>query len=276
MAKRGDREVTSSIHHYRQIMPYLMRGRNESAVYYEFDLDVANAQALIKKLNKGSMIEYSIFHLFLRAATFAISRRPHLNRYVQGKRFFQREEISISFTAKKEFSDRAALVVIKMPFDPHEPFSATVNRIHERLKKGRSKEKSYTEKELRLALRFPRPMISFFLSVIRFCEYWNVLPHSFTANDPMYGTLFVANLGSIGLDAAWHHLYEYGNIPFFVTLGKIKEMVKVQNGKLSTFTGMKVRVTFDERVDDGFYVGQAIALVQEYFKNPQTLLDPIK
>ncbi len=42
---------------------------------------------------------------------------------------------------------------------------------------------------------------------------------------PLYSSALLANLGSVGLDSAYHHLYEYGTTPIFVTMGRVKKAV---------------------------------------------------
>ena len=47
--------------------------------------------------------------------------------------------------------------------------------------------------------------------------------------DPLYASAFVANMGSLGLDAPFHHLYEYGGISIFAGFGGVKNEVVVRN-----------------------------------------------
>jgi hypothetical protein len=164
--KRGnDIDITKQIAPYRRIMPYIMPGRNEAAIYYQFTLDLTHALPLLEKLNQQSELRYTVFQLFLRAATFIITQNPRLNRYVLGKRFFQRKKIFFSFAAKKAFNENAPLVVIKMEFSPDETLAQMVTRLQNRLAEHRSTTKSYTDRELKLVLMLPRFLIRFLLSL---------------------------------------------------------------------------------------------------------------
>ena len=96
-----------------------------------------------------------------------------------------------------------------------------------------------------------------------------------TRNDPLYSSAYVVNLGSVGLEAAYHHLYEYGNIPFFIVLGKVKKAPVVgDDGELSVREVVNIRYTFDERITDGFYTSTALERFREYIENPQLLDAP--
>ena len=74
--------------------------------------------------------------------------------------------------------------------------------------------------------------------------------------DPLYTSAFVANLGSIGIDAAYHHLYEHGNCPLFVTIGQVRD------GQLT------IRYTFDERVEDGLYCAKSLQVLAQRIEDP--------
>ena len=80
-------------------------------------------------------------------------------------------------------------------------------------------------------------------------------------DDPLNASLFVANLGSVGLDAPYHHLYEYGNCPLFATVGQLKPgLFAAPDGAVVSRPALVLRYSYDERVEDGFYAAQAIGL----------------
>ena len=41
-------------------------------------------------------------------------------------------------------------------------------------------------------------------------------------DDPLFTSIFIANLGSIGYPAGFHHLWEYGTASIFGVMGKIE------------------------------------------------------
>src|SRR5207302_1829795 len=79
----------------------------------------------------------------------------------------------------------------------------------------------------------------------------------------LYASAFVANLGSVGLEAAYHHLFEYGTIPIFVTLGRVhRAPVVLPDGSVGSREIFTLRYTYDERVEDGFYAARALERLQ--------------
>ena len=84
----------------------------------------------------------------------------------------------------------------------------------------------------------------------------------------MYTSVFVANLGSIKIDAAYHHLYEHGTCPLFVTIGQITHTPAVVDGALVARPTVTLRYSFDERVEDGLYCAHALKLFAERVEDP--------
>jgi pyruvate/2-oxoglutarate dehydrogenase complex dihydrolipoamide acyltransferase (E2) component len=88
-------------------------------------------------------------------------------------------------------------------------------------------------------------------------------------NDPMYASLFVANLGSVGLADAYHHLYEYGTVSVFGVMSFPRRTAFVEDGEVVVKEGLPVRWTFDERVNDGFYAANSLRIAQEVLEDPE-------
>jgi pyruvate/2-oxoglutarate dehydrogenase complex dihydrolipoamide acyltransferase (E2) component len=108
--------------------------------------------------------------------------------------------------------------------------------------------------------------------VVRRLDAWGLLPASFSAGDPLYASAFIANLGSVGLDAAYHHLYEYGTIPIFVTIGRVRRVaVALEDGSVASREVVTLRWTYDERIEDGFYAARALDRLREALEDPDQL-----
>lgn len=105
--------------------------------------------------------------------------------------------------------------------------------------------------------------------LVRKLDDWNLLPHAFTRPDPMYASAFIANLGSLKLDAAYHHHYEYGNIPIFVTVGRVHDAVVARaDVTVGTRKEVVLKWNFDERIEDGLYAARALELLRARLAAP--------
>jgi len=249
----------------RRIMPFIMRGRNESAVFFEQQIDLTRTLPFIEAWNAAHPdLKVSVFHVFLWSLVHALAARPRLNRFVMGSRLWQRDGIWVSFSIKKHVDDDSPLVVLKRRFEPDVSFEETVKLVYGDVARGRGDTKSQVDKELSFFLRLPGPLLRAGIALIRWLDRWNLLPGSFIHPDPMYASFFVANLGSVQLEAAFHHLYEYGNCPFFGAIGRIKQVVTAEG----TRPMCSIKYTFDERIEDGLYCARGLDLLKQRMEHP--------
>jgi hypothetical protein len=249
----------------RRIMPYIMRSRTEAAVYFEQLVDLTKTQAFIDAWNaERPHRKITVFHLFLWAAVRTLAARPRLNRFVMGSRLWQRDGIWISFSAKKALEDGAPVIVLKRRFEPDVSFADCVDAIYGDVKDGRSDKPSHVDKELGLFLSLPGPLLRAGVALLRWLDRWNLLPGSFIHPDPMYASLFIANLGSVRLESAFHHLYEWGNCPLFAAVGHTKDVVTPEG----TRRMCSIKYSFDERIEDGLYCAKGLEVLKATLEDP--------
>jgi hypothetical protein len=211
-----------------------------------------------------------VFHLLIAACGKALHARPGLNRFVSGGRIYQRRGAFVSFAAKATFDDDAPLKTVKLPVLATEPLPETVRRIHASVGGARGADERPVDKEVRLVVKLPGFLLRAAVGLLRFLDRVNLLPAFMIRDDPMYASLFLANLGSVGIDRAWHHLYEYGTVSVFGVLGEIKKMLAPDAGGAPVARdAVRVRFAFDERVNDGFYCAASLDLVRAYVEDPE-------
>lgn len=254
----------------RRIMPFLMGSRNESAVYFEQHPDLTRTEAFLARYNREHPeARATLFHVVTWACARVLHERPRLNRFVAGGRLYQRDGVDISYSAKKALRDGAPVLVLKRRVPEAQPFSALVAGMQEALVEGRSPRESYTDKELRLLLALPGFLLALGVRLLRFLDHLGLLPLAFIRNDPMYASLFIANLGSLKMDAAYHHLYEYGTIGLFCVIGQTHERVVLEEGQVRARRTTTLRFSFDERVEDGMYAGLSLGRLQQLIEDPE-------
>lgn len=273
--RRSDADLCRELSPVRRMVPYIMRTRTESVVYYEQRLSLEKTLPFIARWNAENPQKVTLFHVVLGALGRVLHERPGLNRFVSGGRIYARRGVFVSFAAKKAFEDQAPLLTVKLPMPAGQPFAALVESVHAAVGGARTGPERAVDQEVRLALKLPHPLLRAALALLRVLDRWNLMPRKLLEPDPMYASLFVANLGSVGLDAAWHHLYEYGTVSVFAALGAIhKEVVADERGLPAVRDTAVLRYTFDERINDGFYCARALELVREYVESPERLLGP--
>jgi hypothetical protein len=255
---------------FNAILPYVMRKRNEAAVLFSKDIEVEAAMSYIRRKNAEAGAErYSLFGVLIAAVVRSIALKPRLNRFVHRRGIYQRKGISVSFIVKKSLTEGAAEGSAKIRFEAEDSIAEAMERIRVGIDAARSGEPRPDDREYGLAHRLPLGKFALTL-FFRILDRFNVAPPKMLEADPLFTSVYIANLGSIGLDTPYHHLYEWGTASVFMVVGRIfQKETRRGSGELSHF--VNVKFTVDERIAEGIYFAHAAALFQRLVDRPETL-----
>lgn len=272
---RSDGELQKKIHPYRKMLPFIMQGRNESVCYYD---DYVRTDALLDYIAKArKKFHVDVTHCLVGAAVAGLRDNPTMNQFISGKRLYRRNRIAVTFSMKrKKLNKEAKLAAVKLFFEPDETFEQICRRINEKIGVERSDAETYTDKELGVMTRLPRPILGFCIRFINWLDYHNLVPRSFIDNDGFYTSMFIANLGSLGMQPAYHHLYEYGNCPLFMMVGRIEKRPLVEGDQVVARETIHIRWSYDERIDDGLTAKHGIQSVHDALENPEQTFGAIE
>ncbi len=260
----------------RRMLPFLLPTRNQASVLCRQQVEVAPLREFLADWNRDreGARQATLFHLVLRALAMSLHERPRLNRFVMGGRLWARKGLWISFSGKQGMSDDAPVYTRKREFAANEDLASVVDGLTAASASGRSGVETDSDKEVSLLLRLPAPLLRLVIGLARLLDTLNLLPAAMLRADPLYASAFVANLGSVGIDACYHHNYDYGSIPIFVTMGRIhKAVVVTADDQLQAREVFELKFTYDERVEDGFYCARALERLAELLAHPDRLLE---
>ena len=244
--------------------------------------ELIDATELLKFLEKRNAEhpEYktTVFHCALLCIARIIKERPYLNRFIQGRRMYERHEISLSFVCKRRFADTAeeALLVV-VPKD-ETTIDSLSRYIVGDVKETRKSEHSTggVDKIMDDLAKLPRPLLMLVAKVIRILDFWGKLPHDIWETDPNYTTVLASNLGSIKCPSVYHHLNNYGTNSIMITIGTLhKEEMLMEDGRKELRDVIDISATLDERIADGFYFARSLKLLKHVFAHPELLDLPL-
>ena len=271
---RYDASPVANVHPVRRIMPFVMPTKNGAFVLFEHEIATAPLVAFLADVNRERPTDrpVTMFHCVLRAIGIALTEFPRLNRYISGSRLYARRSVWLAFSAKQRLEQDAPLFTTKIELVAGEALGPFVDRVLHVLGEGRSGKESAADREIKGFLKLPGPILRAAVKLQHLLDGWNLYPSMLLRDDPLYASAFVANLGSVGLDAAFHHLYEYGTIPIFATMGRVKRApVVFENGSVGSREVFVMRYTYDERVEDGFYAACALERLAACLADPASL-----
>jgi chloramphenicol O-acetyltransferase len=286
MFSRPDGTYLNKIDPLMRFLPFVMKGRNESAVYFRQQIDVTSMRTYLKEKNRevnatGVGAKATIFHAMLAAVIKTMHERPQLNRFIIGQRVYQRNRLSIAFVVKSEFKDDANEEILVMNFEPGETMQDISAKIQQEIHKIRAvamqktKERHGAVNWLNYLISLPRFILRGAVRFLTAIDYHGWLPGWVIDVDPMHSSIFISNLGSLNIDAPYHHLYEWGTTSVFMTIGVVhRAPVVMPDGQIASREVLNIALTLDERISDGYYFAKTIKRFQHYMENPAELDKP--
>ena len=89
---------------------------------------------------------------------------------------------------------------------------------------------------------------------------------------PFHGSMVITSMGSLGIPAIYHHLYNFGTLPIFVSYGNIYTADAIKrDGTRERHHFITIKVVTDERTCDGYYYASAFKRLKRYMLHPEVL-----
>ena len=261
------------------VMTHLMPKRVDCEVYLNDTIDATPLLEYLARRN-AEHPEYktTVFHCLVTAIARMCKERPVMNRYIQGRRMYERSEISISFVCKRRFADEAEEALMTVVPGDEDTLDTISRRIVGDVTETRRSEHSTggIDAVLDAFARIPRLILIPVIGFIRMLDFWGMVPKALKEGDPNYATVLCSNLGSIQCPAIYHHLNNYGTNSVMVTIGVLhKQPTVMPDGSTAVRDVVNIGATLDERIGDGFYFARSLKLVKHLFAHPELLELPL-
>jgi len=276
MRRFGDRydgRLIRSLDAFYKIIPFIMKTRVDALVYFDdkIELDYTEAYIRIQKADFNNNIRF--LHIVIAAMVRTISQKPGLNRFIAGQRIFARNEILISLCVKKELKEDSPETVVKMKFKPTDTILDIVGKVNTAIEENKKIETSNdADKTAKLFMLCPRLIINFLISMVKFCDYYGIMPKVINRISPFHTSIFITDLGSLGIKPVYHHLYNFGTTSAFISFGKKeKEKIINQENVIIDKRYIDLKIVVDERIADGYYFANAFKLFKKLIQNPERL-----
>lgn len=278
--KYGDRKdgkrlkKISSMH---VMMPLMYPNRCDNEAYISERINLTNINAYLEKKNaENPAYAYNLFQIMVTAVLKAITLRPKMNRFIANKTMYQRNEVTASFTVKKIFHDDGGEALAKIKTTGKETIDSIHDEIYRQVSFCRSEEKDPSTASMDILQKLPNLLLKLVGVVARFLDRHGWMPQSIIATDPFYSSAVLANLGSIGMRAGYHHLTNWGTCSVFCVVGEIKKRpIYDAEGRMQVCECVDLGLTIDERLADGYYYSKSVKLLKHLLENPELLELPL-
>ena len=277
LGDRSDGRKLRTLQPMNRLMPYIMKKRSDAQNTFADKIEVSKADALCRKKVLEGKTNFSFLHVLLAAYLRAITQRPAINRFVSGQKIYARKEIVFVMTIKKEMSLSAPDTVIKVKFSPddtlddvYEKFNVVATNAIESLDKQTS-----FDKLIKLFNYIPGFVLRFIVWMLEGLDYIGWLPKAFMDVLPFYGSMIVTSMGSLGINPIYHHIYDFGNLPVFLSYGRKRTVFEYdKNGVMNKKRYIDIKAVTDERICDGYYFASAFKYFKKLVESPDILETP--
>jgi len=276
MPRRPDAELVKTTK-FHELEFYIMRKKLDSTIFNKTQVDLTHTYEFLEKYNKGRTDEdkLTLFQIYLAACVRTVALRPKINRFVSGRRLWQRNQIILSFVVKKEKTEDGEEVNAMIEFDPFDTLETAQKIVSNNLYESRYGENK-NEKDIKFYGSLPRWFIRFIFWLLRWTDEHNIPIYAFTKDIPMWSTAFLAHLGSIGVDAVYHHLFELGTTGLLITIGNIHkaQIINEETDEIRIRKVMDLKISIDDRIAPGSYTGPTIDMLKALIEHPEPLVKP--
>lgn len=253
------------------VAPFIMKQRNDAQNQFEDVVDITNIEHYLDKKHREGYTDLSLLHVLIAAYTRVVSERPGINRFLSGQRIYARNGIECVMTIKKELCLESPDTCIKVNLDPRDNIYNVYKKFQLTVKDALATDSSF-DKVAGALTKLPRFMLRGIIKLLNWLDYHGKMPKGLLKVSPFHGSVIITSMGSLGIPAIYHHLYDFGNLPVFISYGKVftDDVVK-PDGTRERHHFITLNVVTDERICDGYYYASSFKRLKRYLLHPEVL-----
>ena len=273
LGDRKDGRLLRSLNPFCRFIPYIMVKKNDACNQFEDSVEISEVENWIRDQRQAGYKGMGMLHLFIASYVRTVSQCPGLNRFIGGQKIFARNNIEVVMAVKKTLTAEGDETTIKIVFEPTDTVYDVYRKLNEKIDELKAVDGgNNTERVAGALIKIPGLILKFAIWFLNLLDYFGLLPRSLLAASPFHGSMIITDLGSLGIPPIYHHLYNFGNLPLFISFGAKRRAFELDK------TGMPVerkyidyKVVVDERTVDGFYYAASLKYMKYYLKNPAAL-----
>lgn len=254
-----------------KIMPCVMLDRADSQVYFKQDIALKHLDEYIdRKTEEGIRLSY--MNIIYAAIVRIIGERPRLNRFAMNGALYQRNKIYVSLVIKKSLTDDGMETPLKLKFNGDENIFEIKEKLDATIEKNKDVEAANkTDKLVSILSAIPSGLIRAIVKFLMFLDKHGIMPKKIIEASPFHTSVFLTNVGSLGIDSIYHHIYNFGTTSMFFSMGKKKKSYICEDEEFKEEKCITLAFVGDERICDGYYYASSFKLLSKYLKKPELL-----
>ena len=269
---RKDGRLLRSLPPFSKFIPFIMPQRNDACIFYEESFEVTEVDKCLRTERVAGYKGIGFLHFIIAAYIRALSMLPGVNRFVNGRRVYARNNIEIVMAVKRTLSVSGSETTIKVEFEPTDTIFDVYRKMNEKIEEVKSGDANGTEDVADFFSKFPRGLIRLAIAILRFLDYFGWLPQKLLDVSPFHGSMIITDMGSLRIGPVFHHIYNFGNLPVFIAFGAKRHAYELnRKGEVEDRKYVDTKYVLDERIVDGHYYAQFLQAMRYIFAHPEIL-----
>ena len=275
----GDRKegrLLRSLPAFAKFVPFIMPTRNDACNQYEESFEVSDVDRRLRKLRVDGYKGIGILHFIIAAYIRGVSMLPGMNRFIVGRRIYARDNIEVVMTVKRSLAIDATETTIKVVSEPTDTIFDVYRKMSEKIDEIKTVEGNNNTEDVAEAMcKAPRFLLRFALTILRIMDYFGWLPQSLLDASPFHGSMIITDLGSLRIGPIYHHIYNFGTLPVFISFGAKRHAYELdRHGNMVDRKYVDCKFVMDERTVDGHYYAQFLQAFRYICQHPEIVETP--
>ena len=268
---RSDGRRIKTLPPFFKVIPNVMLSRDDAQVFFKQDITLKELDAYIdKKAQYG--IRFSYMNIIYAALVRIIAERPQLNRFTMNGSVYARNKIFVSLAIKKNLTDEGQETTTKIAFDGTENIFEIKDKLDQVIANNKDLSTvNNTDTVAGILSHIPDGLIRKTVKLLMWMDKHGIMPKSIIEASPFHTSVFLTNVGSLGIDSIYHHLYNFGTTSMFFAMGKKKKSFVYEDDEIREEKCITLAFVGDERICDGYYYASSFKLLCKYLKKPELL-----
>lgn len=269
--RRSDGKELKKVDAEFRLIPNFMIDRNDAQVFFNEDIPITAIDNYISaKAEEG--VKLTLLDIVFAAIVRILAEKPKINRFANNGRTYARNDITLCMTIKKSMSEESEESNLKINFLGTENVFEVRDKLQKAIAENKGEaEGSSTDKTADALSAIPTWLLKKVMRLIRFLDKHNHLPKSLIEVSPFHTSAFVTNVGSLGIDSIYHHLYNFGTTSMFFAIGKKKKSYVFEDDEIKKEKCINIGFVGDERICDGYYYAISFRALTKYLQHPEML-----
>lgn len=253
---------------FRMLAANTWKPPNDPQIFAVTELEMSRVLAFIETCRREEGIKVTPTHIIIKAAGILLARHPRINAKCEGGNIYQRDSVDASVLVDIGGAKDIGQVMLRgIDTMPLREIVEKTCRIAGELKEGRDGKFGRSR---RIFNKLPPFLLR------RYFDAANLLINKLNLNlerfgvprDP-FGSVLITSVGMLGVEECFAPIPTLSRISVALLVTAIKDRPWVEDGRIVVRPIMKLCVTLDHRIADGFESAAMLNELKEIIANPE-------